>query len=922
MMELYTIGGGDWLREVLNAVVAFMGTSTFSVLKGIAVLISIYVVAHDWIVNRNIMRMVTWVFVLVMMSLFVVIRHLVQIIDNSNLRTVYQVDNVPVGLLLPAAVSSQFGHGLIAGYEAVFAQPDSVTYSKTGMLFGANLVMKSTDFLSQNPDVTHLFSDYVQNCVIGDILLNHKYSLEQLMNTCDPYGLIFSRPSPLRGIFTRKGVFQTCAEASVDLKRAMALDTQTGGKTWHYYARQLFGGRPDPNALFGALLSGSYQYFYRTGQSASEILKQNVTMNALRDGILSYGARSGDTAGMMNITTMMSLEKQRLAQASSARVATHFMPALHVILMGIMIAIFPVILLCGMVNIATVQILKNYVLSFVWLQCWPVLFAVLNSAMTFFVRRNEVPVVLSNFSIVKENYSDIALAAGILSALIPFISWGMVKGMGQVFSSVSSSLGSNILGSTTQAASSTVDANFTYNNMQTDNMQGFGWNTNSTFASGQMTHQTASGGSATQTMDGNMVYNTTGAMSVLPTQVSVQRSIASAQQQMARESEAEAQTALSGYNDSINAASTQLAQFTHQSGQSDTLTRGADSSLSSNASRAAHQMASAVESYAQANSISKAQATQELMDQANRFSFNRGGSVHAKWDSGDMLPTKLGKWFTGASAGGEAHAGLEWSTGSTNSHNASDSTSSHSDSRADKSTQVVSDFKQGLDVLTSYRTSESGAHTDNNSDSHVNQLAATFSEAKSQYQQYTDSSTRSHEYSEMASRTESLSGQMSENLTQQFANYVSQHSPHNAETLLTDTGSPDVAAQRESLARDFVKQQVMPRIDAEYIDSKENLSGPVFSQGISSRGYDLKNEYSSQKDMVSKNVSDAGIKNNVGDGVNNIISSNGQKIHDDSDSINTQRNIVEGQKENMDAQHKKVSQEQNRRYNEEKKKHE
>ncbi|WP_181946040.1 conjugal transfer protein TraG N-terminal domain-containing protein, partial [Klebsiella pneumoniae] len=75
-----------------------------------------------------------------------------------------------------------------------------VTYSKTGMLFGGNLVAKSTDFVSQNPEITTLFSDYVQNCVMGDIFLNGKYTLEELMNSSDPYTLIFSKPSPLRQV--------------------------------------------------------------------------------------------------------------------------------------------------------------------------------------------------------------------------------------------------------------------------------------------------------------------------------------------------------------------------------------------------------------------------------------------------------------------------------------------------------------------------------------------------------------------------------------------------------------------------------------------------------------------------------------------------------------------------------------------------
>ncbi|WP_240775876.1 conjugal transfer protein TraG N-terminal domain-containing protein, partial [Nissabacter sp. SGAir0207] len=74
----------------------------------------------------------------------------------------------------------------------VFHQPDALSYSKTGMLFGADLMGKSTDFLSTNPQITALFSSYVQNCVVGDIMLNHKYTLYELMNTTDPYSLIFS----------------------------------------------------------------------------------------------------------------------------------------------------------------------------------------------------------------------------------------------------------------------------------------------------------------------------------------------------------------------------------------------------------------------------------------------------------------------------------------------------------------------------------------------------------------------------------------------------------------------------------------------------------------------------------------------------------------------------------------------------------
>ncbi|HAU9493792.1 TPA: conjugal transfer protein TraG, partial [Escherichia coli] len=228
--------------------------------------------------------------------------------------------------------TTRIGHAMVAGYEMVFAQPDSATYSKTGMLFGANLIVKSTDFLSRNPEIINLFQDYVQNCVLGDIYLNHKYTLEDLMASDDPYTIIFSQPSPLRGVYDNNNNFITCKDASVSLKDRLNLDTKTGGKTWHYYVQQIFGGRPDPDLLFRELLSDSYSYFYGASQSASQIMRKNVTINALKEGITSNAARNGDTASLVSLATTSSMEKQRLAHVAIGHVLMRNLPMVQTIL--------------------------------------------------------------------------------------------------------------------------------------------------------------------------------------------------------------------------------------------------------------------------------------------------------------------------------------------------------------------------------------------------------------------------------------------------------------------------------------------------------------------------------------------------------------------------------------------------------------
>lgn len=78
---------------------------------------------------------------------------------------------------------SSIGTSLTELYEFIFHMPDSLSYSKTGMLFGANLVGNVSDVMSTDGDIAELMSLYTKNCVIGDILINHKYSFQELMNT-------------------------------------------------------------------------------------------------------------------------------------------------------------------------------------------------------------------------------------------------------------------------------------------------------------------------------------------------------------------------------------------------------------------------------------------------------------------------------------------------------------------------------------------------------------------------------------------------------------------------------------------------------------------------------------------------------------------------------------------------------------------
>ncbi|HBT5256927.1 TPA: conjugal transfer mating pair stabilization protein TraG [Klebsiella pneumoniae] len=885
MNEVYVIAGGEWLRNNLNAIAAFMNTRTWDSIEKIALTLSVVAVAFMWVQRHNVMDLLGWVAVFVLISLLVNVRTSVQIIDNSDLVKVHRVDNVPVGLAMPLSLTTRIGHAMVVSYEMIFTQPDSVTYSKTGMLFGANLIVKSTDFLSRNPEIINLFQDYVQNCVLGDIYLNHKYTLEDLMASADPYTLIFSRPSPLRGVYDNNNNFITCKDASVTLKDRLNLDTKTGGKTWHYYVQQIFGGRPDPDLLFRQLVSDSYSYFYGSSQSAS----------------------------LVNLATTSSMEKQRLAHVSIGHVTMRNLPMVQTILTGIAIGIFPLLVLAAVFNKLTLSVLKGYVFALMWLQTWPLLYAILNSAMTFYAKMNGAPVVLSELSQIQLKYSDLASTAGYLSAMIPPLSWMMVKGLGAGFSSVYSHFASSSISPTASAAGSVVDGNYSYGNMQTENVNGFSWSTNSTTSFGQMMYQTGSGATATQTRDGNMVMDASGAMSRLPVGINATRQIAAAQQEMAREASNRAESALHGFSSSIASAWNTLSQFGSNRGSSDSVTGGADSTMSAQDSMMASRMRSAVESYAKAHNISNEQATQELASTSTRLSGGMYADAHAEWG---VKPKILG---VGGGVG--IRGGFKGSLDATDddSHSASSGSRATHDARHDIDAKASKDFKEASDYFTSRKVSESGSHTDNNADSRVDQLSAALNSAKQSYDQYTTNMTRSHEYAEMASRTESMSGQMSEDLSQQFAQYVMKHAPQDAEAILTNTSSPEIAERRRAMAWSFVQEQVQPGVDNAWRESRGDIGKGMESVPSGGGSQDIIADHQGHQAIIEQRTQDSNIRNDVKHQVDNMVTEYKGNIGDTQNSIHGEENIVDRQYSELKNNHKQEEIQQNNRYNEENK---
>jgi conjugal transfer mating pair stabilization protein TraG len=163
-----------------------------------------------------------------------------------------------------------------------------------------------------------------------------------------------------------------------------------------------------------------------------------------------------------------------------------------------------------------------------------------------------------------------------------------------------------------------------------------------------------------------------------------------------------------------------------------------------------------------------------------------------------------------------------------------------------------------------------------------------------------------------------MSGQMNENLTQQFANFVQRQAPQNAEAILTDTSSPEIAAQREALARDFVKSQVEPKIDGAYQEARGTVGNNMGGVSTSGGREDVASDYGQHSGSIDNMTAHAGIKQDVGKSVGTLVSENRQAHQNTRQEIINQENDVKKQHADLENNHKTEGNNFHNTYNEKK----
>ena len=425
-----------------------------------------------------------------------------------------KIDNLPYGFAIPVGYMENFGDIITNAFEQAFTAVGSSNYKDYGMVFGARLLQEARNWRIKTPEFSHNMDNFIRRCVVYDASMGYKYTINDLFETDDVWGLVSSKASPLRRVEMKKeGISNlwTCKEAAAlviapaftsELERIKAKYIKSdfgkaGSVAETFDQRGTIGIR----SFFKQNIEKMTSRYLGNGSSAESSLRQFMMINSLGD----YGRNYGYARASMT---------QESNWRIAGDLANMYLPILLSVIKGLVYASFifmvPLMLLSG-----GMQKYLGYITVVASLQLWPALNAILNMFIDTYSSHNLQDIaggVISFTSYSKVgDYSDkIVAVASSLQMVIPYLAFTIVQGGVSGFIQLAGNITGASQSAAGQAAQELTTNNKSFDNYSSGNMQyamqqGFKTDFNSSYRSGASESQNMDGSLEKLLPDGNII---------------------------------------------------------------------------------------------------------------------------------------------------------------------------------------------------------------------------------------------------------------------------------------------------------------------------------------------------------------------------------------------------------------------------------
>lgn len=845
MLEVFTVGGGEYLVNTFNAVAAWSGgggyRSLIRVVMVMGLIYSLMVVAF----TLNFRAWMNWFLQATAIYLCLMVPTIsVKVTDRINPSLApATVDNVPLGLGVLASFTTQVGDWLTRTAETVFVMPGELNYTTNGMVYGARLFDATRNFVIRDAEFSTNLEEYFKKCLFGDVMLYQK-SLTTLATSTDLWSAIGPGSEARsqewlerQGDGTVHNFIITCRQAYQALDAQWTPMIEANAPLWgkELYpklsntlaANKLKHDLPIVNAAF----TGS-------GDDFTGTMRQNTAINAFMQARNSMAGGSG--AATIDTFAQTRADMQaRNTYNSIAQQAMAWVPILNIVLTVVFFAMFPVIFPLFLMPQTGIGSLKGYAMGFFYLAAWGPLYVILH--MICMTRAESAAAGVASGGVTLGSYAGIgavngetATIAGFMLMSVPFVAAGLARGAMSI-AGQSMSMLAPAQNAAEAAALEQTTGNYSYGNVSwanaTSNMrQSDQWSTAPSYMGGapSVGWRQDNGALVTGFGNGQDVVDMNGAISRLDFQpqatsgtVAEWREMASAAHRQAQAYENAAQEILSATHtnrSAVGTSSERASGWDAGSGRSANTAIEQFDRTTGSSSQGLEERSSTGQSLRVSNGHDRSATTIDQVSGRIEGGIAGGGgrSSGGKKGLGSLLPNVGGN--VGVSKMGQQSDLLRHGTEDARSSDNSSSSSSgvrdeHSNGTGATSSDGTYDRSGVFSRATTSSTSSQGTED-------ALSLARSYSEAARKLEELSQSLSRD------ASFAETHGMQLSRNMSQDLAQWYREQQALHPNMDAPELWATDLTAHQAAVREDMVQRWAQEKRDDLWAEIRGNLHEP------------------------------------------------------------------------------------------------
>ena len=470
-LTVYTYGGGRVLHNIFNALAIIYKDGYMESFLQIAIMLGLAWAGIKAAVTREgSNHMVRW-FAGYLFVILVLLQP-VTLFGKKGM-TLYwrdivtgeanKVDHLPPGFVVPAGMISGVGFSVTKLFEVLFSSPmpEYLPYSKYGTTFASQVRADLKDMRIQDPVFGENLESYINQCVKYDVMIGMNYGIKELMNTKDIWQFLDEKSSNLRMFNYRKPdkggrELVHCKTGLNKIKSFLNDEMELVAKKFPSFTRLVNARATSDQTIkegFKNALELSGKFYKNLNGSAEQQLRQILFINQFKTNPHSYGT----------VRAMQSQNSNWMVLGDIGQLA---LPILHAIFQALIYASFPIVVTLSVLS-QRYQTLRTYFELMIWIELWPLLFAILNGAVSIFAQRAGLSeeITINSIDKIVSTQSMYAMMAYGMGLTIPAFAYMITKGGVSQFVHMASSLTS-----ATQQGASAAATEITTGNRSLDNV--------------------------------------------------------------------------------------------------------------------------------------------------------------------------------------------------------------------------------------------------------------------------------------------------------------------------------------------------------------------------------------------------------------------------------------------------------------------